>query len=78
MYHHGKVVQERWGETLQLADPHLGEVGYLEPGVPEPVALWGRRQRGICSLFSKGERFGAWSINTTEDSENRQYPSNAA
>jgi len=47
--------------------------------MPEPVALRGRRQKQDLLPLSKGrERFEAWSINTAEDSDNRQYPSNAA
>lgn len=43
------------------------------------MAVLGRRQReDLLPLFEGKERFGAWSINTVEDSENRQYPSNAA
>lgn len=43
------------------------------------MALQGRRQReDLLLLFNGRKRFGAWSINTAENSENRQYPSNAA
>lgn len=62
------------------SDPHFGEVnGYFKQYMPEPVALQDRRQReDLLPLFSGRKRFGAWSINTAENSENRQYPSNAA
>lgn len=79
-HEHRKGPQTRQSVIAIESDPHFGEVnGYLEQCIPEPVAVLGRRQReDLLPLFKGKERFGAWSINTAEDSENRQYPSNAA